>query len=277
MGFSLAPTASAAGYRLEAFDTVGSTNALALERAREADPGRLWLVARRQETGRGRRGRAWSSPEGNLAASLLLVPDCELKHAATLGFVAGLALADALAAAAPEVKPRIGVDSGDLIGGNCGSNGRFTLKWPNDVLADGAKLSGILLESVMLDSGRFALAIGIGVNVAAHPDDTPYPATSLAALGAACDAERLFLALSDAWVENERLWADGRGLAAIRDRWLGRAAGLGSEVAVRIDGEVVRGIFETIDEECRFVIRKQDGACVTVAAGDVHFGAVASA
>jgi BirA family biotin operon repressor/biotin-[acetyl-CoA-carboxylase] ligase len=273
MGFSLAPTASAAGYRLEAFDTVGSTNALALERAREADPGRLWLVARRQETGRGRRGRVWATPEGNLAATLLLVPDCELRHAATLGFVAGLALADALAAAAPDVRLGIGVDGGDLAAGR----GRFALKWPNDVLAGGAKLSGILLESALLDDDRFALAVGIGVNVVAHPDDTPYPATSLAALGSSCDAARLFLALSDAWVENERLWANGRGLSAIRARWLEKAAGLGSEVAVRIDGEVVRGIFETIDEECRFVIRKQDGACVTVAAGDVHFGAVASA
>src|SRR5690606_32201836 len=117
MGFSLAPTAIAAGYRLEAFDTVGSTNALALERAQAGDPGRLWLAAKRQETGRGRRGRVWATPEGNLAATLLLVPDCELRHAATLGFVAGLALADALAAAAPDVRLGIGVDGGDLAAG----------------------------------------------------------------------------------------------------------------------------------------------------------------
>ncbi len=277
MGFSLAPTAAAAGYRLEAFDAVGSTNALALERAQAGDAGRLWLVAKRQEAGRGRRGRAWATPEGNLAATLLLVPATGIAHAATLGFVAGLALADALAAAAPDIRPGIGIgvgiDGGDLAGGR----GRFALKWPNDVLADGAKLSGILLESTMLEKGRFAVAIGIGVNVVAHPDDTPYPATSLAALGSRCDAERLFLALSDAWVENERLWANGAGLAAIRARWLERAAGVGGAVAVRIDGEVVRGVFETIDDECRFVIRKADGASVTVAAGDVHFGAVASA
>lgn len=273
MGFSLAPTAIAAGYRLEAFDSVGSTNALALERAQGGDAGRLWLVTKRQEAGRGRRGRPWTTQEGNLAATLLLVPDFELKHAATLGFVAGLSLADALAAAAPDIRFGIGVDGGDV----AGERGRFELKWPNDVLAGGAKLSGILLESTMLDGDRFALAIGIGVNVAAHPQDTPYPATSLAALGSRCDAERLFLALSDAWVENERLWAGGRGLAAVRSRWLDRAAGLGASVAVRIDGEVVRGVFETIDDECRFVIRKGDGSQVTVAAGDVHFGTVASA
>lgn len=273
MGFSLAPTAQTAGYRLEAFDTVGSTNAVALERAKDGDPGRIWFVSKRQEAGRGRRGREWATAEGNLAATLLLVPDFELKQAATLGFVAGLALADALAAAAPDIRLRIGVDSGDLVTGN----GRFALKWPNDVLADGAKLSGILLESAMLDDRRFALAIGIGVNVVTHPEDTPYPATSLAALGSACDAERLFLALSDAWVEHERAWAAGRGVGEIRNRWLERAAGLGAPVAVRIDGRVVRGVFETIDEECRFVIRADDGSRVTVAAGDVHFGTVASA
>lgn len=272
MGFVLAPTAIAAGYRLEAFDTVSSTNAMAIERARGGDEGKLWLVSKRQEAGRGRRGRAWETPEGNLAATLLLVPGFDIKAAATLGFVAGLALADALAAVIPGRGVSVGVDGGTPLGG-----GRFELKWPNDVLADGAKLSGILLESAMLDETRFALAIGIGVNVVAHPQDVPYPATSLAALGATCDAETLFIALSDAWVENARIWNEGRGLDAIRERWLKRAAGLGSPVAVRMEGRVVRGIFETIDEQCRFVIRDEDGNVTTIAAGDVHFGAVASA
>ena len=122
-----------------------------------------------------------------------------------------------------------------------------------------------------------AIVVGIGVNVVAYPEDVPYPATSLTRLGANCDAETLFLALSDAWEENSRMWGEGRGLAAIRKRWLARAAGLGSEVAVRVDGTVLRGIFETIDEDCRFVIRDNDGQRVKIAAGDVHFGAVASA
>ena len=272
MGFILSPLAAAQGYRLTAFDRVGSTNTLALEHAREGDPGSHWLVSKRQEAGKGRRGRVWETPEGNLAATLLLVPDFEIKVAATLGFVAGLALSDALAAVLPGLTVGVGVDGGTPLSG-----GRFELKWPNDVLADGAKLSGILLESAMLDQRRFALAIGIGVNVVAHPADVPYPATSLAALGANCDAETLFLALSDAWMDNVRLWNEGRGLDAIRVRWLERAAGLGSEVAVKVDGRVVRGIFETIDEDCRFVIRTEDGERVTIAAGDVHFGAVASA
>lgn len=272
MGFSLAPTAVAEGYRLEAFSTVGSTNEVAIARARAGDDGRLWLVSQRQEAGRGRRGRAWEMPEGNLAATLLLVPQFELKLAATLGFVAGLALGDALEAVLPGGCVGVGIDGGTPLAG-----GRFELKWPNDVLSGGAKLSGILLESTMLDEHRFALAIGIGVNVVAAPAGLPYPATSLAALGSACDAQTLFLALSDAWIDNIRAWDQGRGLATIRQRWLARAAGLGSEVAVKVDGRVVRGIFETIDEDCRFVIRGNDGDVVAVAAGDVHFGAVASA
>ena len=272
MSFRLSPLAVSNGYRIETFDSVESTNALALEWARAGDTGNLWLVTKRQVAGRGRRGRVWETPEGNLASSLLLVPSFPLKEAATLGFVAGLALADALDAVLPNEKVRIGVDGGAPLSG-----GRFELKWPNDLLADGAKLSGILLESLMLDHERFALVVGIGVNVVAHPSETPYPATSLSSLGAKCDAETLFLALSDSWLENFRIWNGGQGLADIRNKWLSRAAGLGSQVAVQIEGQVVRGVFETIDDECRFVIRCADGSAVTVAAGDVHFGAVASA
>jgi BirA family biotin operon repressor/biotin-[acetyl-CoA-carboxylase] ligase len=271
MGFQLAPTAAAEGFRLEAHDKVGSTNAIALERAREGDAGKLWVVSKRQESGRGRRGRVWATPEGNLAATLLLIVDRDLKTAATLGFVAGLALADALDAVVPG---RISVAAD---GASDGHGNRFELKWPNDVLAAGAKMGGILLESSMLDADHFALAIGIGVNVVAYPEDVPYPATSLKALGSTCDAETLFLALSDAWSENMRLWNAGQGLERIRKRWLAHAAGLGSQVAVRVEGEIIRGVFETIDEDCRFVIRDDTGAVHTIAAGDVHFGAVASA
>jgi len=271
MAFRLAPTCEADGFRLEALETVGSTNARALEHARDGDAGKLWVVSKAQENGRGRRGRVWESPYGNLAATLLLNLGGDLRLAATLGFVAGLALADALDAVVPKGRISIGLD-----GASAGKD-RFELKWPNDVLASGAKLAGILLESTMLDGGRMAVAIGIGVNVVAHPENLPYPATSLHVLGSDCDAETLFLALSDAWSVNARLWNDGQGLAAIRRRWLDRAAGLGGQVAVRIDGRVVRGTFETIDEDCRFVIRDDQGAIITVAAGDVHFGAVASA
>ena len=272
MAFALAPSAVAAGYSIEVHETVVSTNTTALERAVAGAPSRLWVVSTNQQGGKGRRGRPWVTPPGNLSATLMLRPNVPLKDAASLGFVAGLSLADALDAVVPSRQVSIGVDGGSVAGG-----GRFELKWPNDVMAHGAKLSGILLESVMLDAGGYGLVIGIGVNVISSPQGTPYPATSLKDIGADCNAETLFLALSDAWIDNERLWRDGRGLDAIRNKWLARAAGLGSEVAVRADGRVVRGRFETIDEECRFVIRENDGNTIRIAAGDVHFGAVASA
>jgi BirA family biotin operon repressor/biotin-[acetyl-CoA-carboxylase] ligase len=277
MTFRLAPSATSAGYRIESFASVGSTNAVALERARAGDTGALWLVTKKQDAGRGRRGRAWETPEGNLAATLLVTRLTDLKAAASLGFVAGLALGEALDAVVPSGTVSIAPDGADLAGTGGARGGRFELKWPNDVLSGGAKLAGILLESESLRDGSYAVAVGIGVNVAAHPNGLPYPATSLAALGARCDAETLFLALSDSWVGVASVWAQGRGLAAIRDRWLRRAAGLGSQVAVRLDGTVLRGIFETIDAECRFVIRDADGQRHAIAAGDVHFGAIASA
>ncbi|MCQ0990026.1 biotin--[acetyl-CoA-carboxylase] ligase [Jiella marina] len=271
-GFALSPTAIAAGYRLETFDAIGSTNAEALGRASSGDTGRLWLVTGHQTGGRGRRGRPWDGQPGNLAATLLLKPDVPLSAAASLGFVAALALGDALEALLPQNSVAIGPDGGDVAKG-----GRFALKWPNDVLADGAKLSGILLETSAAGPNDFAVAIGIGVNVAEHPVGTPYPATSLRALGTACDAGDLFFALSDAWMDNIGLWDSGRGLAAIRDRWLERAAGIGGEVAVDLGGRIVRGVFETIDAECQLVIREPNGQATRIAAGDVHFGGVASA
>lgn len=211
-------------------------------------------------------------PIGNLATTHLMVGSYDPKLAATLGFVAGLSLSDALAAVAPSVNLAVAADAAATQDGS-----RFALKWPNDVMADGSKLAGILLESTFLPNGRFAIAIGIGVNVVAHPTDLPYSATSLRALGVDVSAEDLFTALSAAWANTVAQWDEGRGLSVIRDRWLTRAAGLGGDVAVRLDGEVLRGKFETIDEDCRFVIRMTDGRLTQIAAGDVHFGAVASA
>ena len=274
MGFSLSPRAEEAGYRLVSFDTIGSTNVEALERARAGDEGLLWLVSKRQESGRGRRGRPWSTEEGNLAATLLVTGRYDLARVATLGFVAGLSLSDALGRILPEAQSvSVGMDGAGVGLGQP----KIELKWPNDVLAGGAKLAGILIETSLLPDERFAAAIGIGVNIVSHPEGLPYPATDLASICGAANAEEVFAALSDAWLDNASLWAEGRGLSALRERWLDRAAGLGSAVAVRMEGEVVRGVFETIDADCRFVIRKPDGTSVRITAGDVHFGAIASA
>lgn len=260
-GFALAPVAVTEGYRLEFFPVVGSTNIEALDRANAGDEGRCWFVSTRQESGRGRRGRTWTAPDGNLAATLLLVGRFDPKVAATLGFVAGLALADAVDAVLP---PAVAAKV------------RVALKWPNDVLVDGAKLSGILLESSLLPDGLLGLAVGMGTNVVAAPEGLPYAAAALHTLGSNADAATLFLALSDAWCQYFRIWDEGQRLADIRNLWLKRAYGLGDPVAMRLDGRIVEGLFETIDSDCRLVIREDDGTRTPVTAGDVYFGNAAS-
>ncbi|ODT21369.1 MAG: biotin--[acetyl-CoA-carboxylase] ligase [Kaistia sp. SCN 65-12] len=275
MEFKLGRASSSSHYRLKYFEAAGSTNAEALAAARAGDPGGCWFVTAQQTEGRGRRGRAWAMPVGNLAASLLVVVPNNPAVAATLGFAAGLALDEALRAVAPDLVHRIGLDGVEGVGA-AGRRDRLRLKWPNDVLLDGGKLAGILLEAEPLADGRLAVVIGIGVNVAAAPEGLPYPASSLAALGVGVDAPRLFEALSDSWASVARVWNDGRGFESIRRLWLERAAGLGETVAVRIGEEVYSGVFETIDEEGRLVIRSPQGMVRTVAAGEVHFGSVAT-
>jgi BirA family biotin operon repressor/biotin-[acetyl-CoA-carboxylase] ligase len=271
MSFSLGPEARRAGYRLASYDTIGSTSTDALERAKAGDPGRLWVVAREQTAGHGRRGRAWQTPSGNLAASLLLVLPVAQARTATLGFAAGLALEQAVRAAAPEIAVRVALDEMES------AAARLRLKWPNDVLVDGAKVAGILLEAVTREDGLTSVVIGIGVNVAHAPEGVPYKVASLASCGAETVPERLFEALSDAWVAQERAWDEGRGFPTIRSRWLESAAGLGAPMAVKLGEEVLRGTFETIDEDGMLVMRAADGATRRIAAGDVHFGVAASA
>ncbi len=275
MEFRLGAKAQAADYRVQPFDTITSTNAEALTRARAGDPGRLWVVSPHQTAGRGRRGRAWETAPGNLAASVLTIVEATPALAATLGFVAGLALDEALRRLAPGLAVSVALDG--LEPGAAGPRDRLRLKWPNDVLLDGRKLAGILLEAEPLADRRLAVAAGIGVNVVAAPEGTPYPATALAALGVAADAADLFHALAEAWTGLERLWDGGRGFATIRDLWLDHAAGLGERVAVDTGEGVFSGVFETIDSEGRLVIRTSDGGLHTVSAGEVHFGVAATA
>jgi len=274
MDFALGPKARAAGYRLKAFDTIGSTNVEAMSRARDGDAGRLWIVSGYQSAGRGRRGRAWQTPDGNLAASLLQVVNCPSNIAATLGFVAGLALDEAVRRIAPDLAVAVGVDGVD--GGDRAQGGRLRLKWPNDVLLDGGKLAGILLEAETVGTGALAVVVGIGVNISEVPRELPYRATALCELGIAANADDVFQALSDAWAGAERVWNEGKGFPEIRKLWLDRAAGIGEEVAVRIGDEVLRGVFDTIDSEGRLVIREASGALRTISAGEVHLGTVAA-
>jgi BirA family transcriptional regulator, biotin operon repressor / biotin---[acetyl-CoA-carboxylase] ligase len=266
MTFTLGPRALSAGYRLAAFDSIGSTNAEAMSHARQGERGPLWFVTSEQTAGRGRRNRPWIAPRGNLASSILEVLDVSPAIAATLGFAAGLALETALRKLSVEASLR-SAGSDDL---------NFSLKWPNDVLAGKQKLAGILLEAEAIAGGHLAVVVGIGTNVVAAPEGTPTPATSLAALGIQVGAEELFAVLSDGWAEFRGIWDGGRGFGDIRKLWLARAAGLGQAVAIKSGGRTIEGTFDTLDEQGCMIVRTSTGTRVPITAGDVHFGSVAS-
>jgi BirA family transcriptional regulator, biotin operon repressor / biotin---[acetyl-CoA-carboxylase] ligase len=266
MTFTLGQRAISAGYRLAAFDHIGSTNAEALVSARDGERGPMWFVTSEQTAGRGRRHRAWIAPRGNLASSILEVMDVSPAVAATLGFAAGLALEAALRRVSIEASLR-SAGSDDM---------KFSLKWPNDVLAGRRKLAGILLEAETVADDRFAVVVGIGTNVVAAPEGTPTPAISLAALGIHIGAEELFAELSDAWAEFRGIWDNGNGFGEIRRLWLERAAGLGQPVAVQTGGSTVEGTFDTIDESGCLIIRTSAGRRMAISAGDVYFGSAAS-
>ena len=154
MTFSLGPRAASAGYQLAAFDSIGSTNAEAIARARGGELGPMWFVTSEQTAGRGRRHRPWIAPRGNLASSILEVIDVSPAVAATLGFAAGLALEAAL--------QKVSVEASLRAAGS--DHMKFSLKWPNDVLAGRQKLAGILLEAEAVAGDRLAVVVGIGTN-----------------------------------------------------------------------------------------------------------------
>lgn len=162
-------------FRHLALGDVGSTNSECMERAKAGNPGLLWVTAVRQTGGRGRRGRVWVSEAGNLYASLLLFDPAPAAVLGSLPLVVALALYRAIRAELPW--------AGD----------RLSIKWPNDVLFDGKKVSGILIEAEQLADGRQAVVIGCGVNVSHHPDNPLYPATSLAEVGGTTSAGALLL------------------------------------------------------------------------------------
>ncbi len=237
-----------AGVRHIAYEALGSTNAEALALARAGERGPLWITATTQSAGRGRRSNRWVSPPGNLYATLLLIEPSPPPQAPQLSFVAALAVHDAVAACAPQLGPLLKV------------------KWPNDLLVGQAKVAGILIEGE--SDPAFAVAVGIGVNCATHPNDTSYPAIDLAATGALVAPDALFAALSTAMEERLAQWNRGQGFAAIRGDWLKRAAGLGEMLQVRLRERELSGRFEGLDEAGRLLL-KQGGDLSTVTAGEV--------
>jgi BirA family transcriptional regulator, biotin operon repressor / biotin---[acetyl-CoA-carboxylase] ligase len=211
------------GWTLVALDTVGSTNDEAAHLADAGAPEGTVVWSREQTGGRGRRGRHWASPVGNLYTSTILRPDCPAQRAAELGFAAALAVAD-IVPAGREVR----------------------VKWPNDVLVDGGKIAGILLESAIGQTGQVQHVVaGIGVNVGFAPQlpEMRYPGS---ALGGSVEAalEKLTAALAARLAEWRR-----EGFETVRAAWLAKAGPLGAEVDVKLGEGLVRGRFAGLDRE----------------------------
>ncbi len=237
-----------------ALDEIDSTNAEARRRAEAGETGPLWITALRQSAGRGRRGRVWETGAGgNLAATLLMTTDKPLAEAAQVSFVAALAVADLV----DDLGPRTPAQ----------------LKWPNDVLVDGRKIAGILVESGLTPDRLAWLAIGIGVNLAEGPRDADRPATSLAEEGrdpppSPAQGLDLLAASMGAWLA---VW-DARGFAALAQPWTDRAFGLGQACTAQLGTERVDGVAEGLDLDGALRLRLADGAVRRITAGDVFFG-----
>jgi BirA family biotin operon repressor/biotin-[acetyl-CoA-carboxylase] ligase len=239
------------------FDELDSTNAEARRRAEAGERGSVWLLARRQTAGRGRRGRAWDAGQGNLAATLLLTLDKTPIEAAQLAFVAALAVARTADAFIPPGLARI--------------------KWPNDVLIEDRKVSGMLIESGPAAGGGLWLAVGIGINVSDYPTDVERPATALAEYLAhdtihPPTQEQALETLSAAFDAALALWLNG-GFELIRRAWLDRALGIGGPCTARLDRETVAGIAEGLDADGALLLRLAGGDIRRITVGDVFFGA----
>ncbi|MFD1343807.1 biotin--[acetyl-CoA-carboxylase] ligase [Litorisediminicola beolgyonensis] len=212
----------------------------------------FWVFAERQTAARGRRGRAWAHPEGNFSATLVLRPEGGPAQAALRSFVAALALYDAFVALTGRPEP-------------------FALKWPNDVLLNGGKVAGILLEG----GGDGVVAIGIGVNLIAAPDRDSVepgavpPVSLLSETGAAVTPEQCLDALADAYAAREASFA-AYGFGPTREAWLARAARLGQPVNARTGRSETTGTFETVDAQGQLVLKTSAGR-VAIPAADVHF------
>ena len=221
------------GWTLVALDSVGSTNDEAARLADAGAPEGTVVWSRQQTGGRGRRGRQWASPPGNLYSSTILRPDCAAPRAAELGFVAALAVADIV----PPGRP-------------------LRVKWPNDVLVDGGKVAGILLESTIGQTGQVQHVVaGIGVNVGFAPQ-LPEMRYRGAALGGSVEAalEKLTAALAARLAEWRR-----DGFATVRAAWLAKAGPLGAEVDVKLGEELVHGRFAGLDREGALLLETAAG------------------
>ncbi|MFV0358729.1 biotin--[acetyl-CoA-carboxylase] ligase [Tropicimonas sp.] len=244
-----------AGYDRVVLPRVDSTMAEAARRVGMLG-GPTWIMAHEQTEARGRRGRRWFYPKGNFAATLAMRPAASAEQAALRSFVAALALFDTFVTVSGRAEA-------------------FALKWPNDVLLNGGKVAGILLESAGQGSRVDFLLIGIGVNLAAAPAQSEVdpgalrPVSLLSETGAAVSPEDFLGFLASAYARYEAQF-ENRGFPAIREAWLARAARLGEPVTARMASETVTGTFETLDEHGNIVLATPGGRR-SIAAAEIFF------
>jgi BirA family biotin operon repressor/biotin-[acetyl-CoA-carboxylase] ligase len=238
---------------IEAYDELDSTNAEARRRAEAGEAGPVWITARTQTAGRGRRGRAWSTDEGDLAATLLMTTEVPAAEAAQVSFLAALAAAEL-------------VDT-------CLGPGGAQLKWPNDVLVYGKKAIGILVESGARPDKTLWLAVGVGVNLARHPTDVERPATSFAehVVGRPPEPRQALEILAARFEHWRAVWA-AEGFPAIARAWTERAYGLGQACEARLPNRTVNGVAEGMEPDGALRLRLADGTVERITAGDVFFG-----
>jgi BirA family biotin operon repressor/biotin-[acetyl-CoA-carboxylase] ligase len=240
-----------AGYRLTALDSVDSTNEEAKRQARAGAPDGTLVWARMQTAGRGRSGHGWQSPAGNLYLSMV-VRLASAAQAAELSFVAAVALGEALDAFWPSGAP-------------------VRFKWPNDVLLDGRKVAGLLVEAESAGGRTDWAVLGAGVNVAWAPEGTEWPATSLQAEGVAATVESVlgrFVGRLAAW----RRRSISQGFAPVAAAWKSRARGIGEPIRVRLPRETLQGTFVDLDADGALLLDLRDGSAPRrITAGDVFF------
>lgn len=242
-------------YRHQSYDSVVSTNALALEAGQRGEMGNLWITACEQTGGRGRRGRAWISKTGNLHASLLLINPASAAKISQLPLVVATAAHRAICEAlAPNLRAQV------------------SIKWPNDLLMQDRKICGILLEGSNRSNGDQIVVIGIGINCRTHPSQTDgLGAANLSQGGFDIDPDILFPLLAQQVDRQISSWRQGAGFDDIRRDWLLRARGVGKPIVVRLPNEELHGHFEHLDDDGALVLLMDNGSRRKIMAGDVFW------
>ena len=243
------------GVRHIALAVVESTNDEAMNRAIAGADLPLWVTAERQTVGRGRQGAHWASEKGNLYASAAFAID-KGGRLSDLPIIACVALYDALCGCLPDAFAS-----------------RLAIKWPNDILFAGRKVSGILAESQKSGADRMIAIVGFGVNLKSHPEGTRYPATDFAAEGMALEPESVFRKLAAEMGDRMHRWRDDPHACfqRIRTDWLARATGIGGPVDVRLPGETLSGKFLDMDDQGRLMLQLNNGEVRGISTGEVFF------